>query len=144
VTIKGIMKERLAMKTFHLRQRRGWREEIYREFSFLYSRGYTLKQASVHGKEAHAVFTSKRRQISVRRDTEDHVYVQIHRSRRPWNLFSRGWSGVNVFEVAKRFHAAKDIPFRLAESDISSIFRLNAEFMQTHLSEVIDGTAWVE
>jgi hypothetical protein len=139
-----MMKEESAMNTFHLRQKRDWREDIYREFSFLYSRGYTLNRASVHGKEAHAIFTSKRRKISVRRDAEDHVYVQIHRSRRPWNVFSRALPGVNVFEIAGRFRAQKDIPFRLSEADVSSIFRSNAEFMQTHLSDVIDGTAWVE
>jgi hypothetical protein len=121
-----------------------WREEVNKEFYFLYSRGYRLSEASAQEKQAYAIFTSDRREIAIRWDEKDRVYVQIYRARSLFDWFSDGPPGVNVFEMAEKHPAAKEIPVYLSEADYGSIFRQNAEFMQAHLSEMIDGKRWVD
>jgi hypothetical protein len=121
-----------------------WREEVYRQFSFLYTHGYTMTGASVDDKGAIALFSSKTREIVIRKDNANRVYVQIYKTGPLWSWLLQPAKGVNVFELARRFPSAGEIPVRTTETDFSSIFRENAEFMQTHLADIIDGKSWVD
>jgi hypothetical protein len=93
---------------------------------------------------AQAVFSSTQREITIRRDEADRVYVQIYRPRFLWDLLSKETAGVNVFELARRKPFSKEIPVQATGSDYLSILRANAEFMQECLSDLIDGSAWVK
>jgi hypothetical protein len=127
-----------------MEKRKDWREEIYREFSFLYARGYTLSKATLTEKGAIAVFSSERRDIAIRWDEANRVYVQIYKSRPLWSWLLHQPPALNVFEIARKLPSGEEIPVQLTGNDYPSIFRRNAEFMQTHLLDVIDGKTWVE
>jgi hypothetical protein len=127
-----------------MEKKNDWREAVYREFSFLYTHGYTLSKATLTEAGAYAVFSSRQRQIAIRLDEANRVYVQIYKSRPLWSWLLDQPRAVSVFEIAKRHPAGEEIPVQLSGKDYASIFRKNAEFMQTHLADLIDGKTWLE
>ena len=125
-------------------KRKLWREEVYREFSFLYTRGYTLSKATLTEKGALAVFSSDRREIAIRWDEANRIYVQIYKSPALWSWLLQPPPSINVFELAQKVPSGHEIPIHLSGNDYPSILRKNADFMQSHLADLIDGKAWVE
>jgi len=127
-----------------MEKRIDWREEVYREFSFLYARGYTLSKALHSARGAYAVFSSDKRQIAIRWDEANRVYVQIYKRPALWGWTLKQPQALNVFEVAKAHPSGHDVPFEMTGTDYPSVFRKNAEFMERHLGDVIDGKVWLE
>jgi hypothetical protein len=123
---------------------RTWREEINKEFYFLYSRGYTLSGVSVRDHEAEAVFSSRHREITIRWDSTNRLSVEISRSRTFWSRLLKRTARINVFDWARRQHPGTKLPVLASDKDFHWILGQYAEYLREHLLEVIDGNAWVE
>jgi|WetSurMetagenome_2_1015567.scaffolds.fasta_scaffold92501_2 hypothetical protein len=121
-----------------------WREEINKEFYFLYANGYALTRIMVEKDEAEAIFTGRNRTVTIRWDETDRIYVQIYRTGFRWNLLEQQTDGANVFELARKVAHHEEIPVEASGLGHQQILRRNADFMQQRLSSVIDGTEWIE
>jgi hypothetical protein len=119
-----------------------WREEINREFYFLYAHGYALTRIAVQKNEAEAIFTGHNRAVAIRWDDTDHLYVQIYRTEYRWNLLQQGVSGINLFEFARKSPPGLEISVEAGKVDHRKILHQNATFMQERLGAVLDGSRW--